>query len=172
MQIEGTLKQLWVAWRLLGNPEKSGQWTMKEDRISGTCKDVSEIKFEIKGNPRPKKNNIRPIKTKDGRVMLIQSQGYLDYESEAIPQLEKVKQKIKKPFSQPLNLKCIYYRGDRRRCDLLNLLNATADILVKAKILEDDNYKIVVSTDGSRVYYDKENPRVEIEIEELKEEDK
>ena len=104
--------------------------------------------------------------------MLIQSQGYLDYESEAIPQLEKVKQKIKKPFSQPLNLKCIYYRGDRRRCDLLNLLNATADILVKAGILEDDNYKIVVSTDGSRVYYDKENPRVEIEIEELKEEDK
>ena len=106
--------------------------------------------------------------------MLIQSQGYLDYESEAVAQLEKIKksQKIKEPFSQPLNLKCIYYRGDRRRCDLLNLLNATADILVKAKILEDDNYKIVVSTDGSRVFYDKNNPRVEIEIEELKEEDK
>lgn len=113
---------------------------------------------------------MRPIKTKDGRVMLIQSQGYLDYESEAIPQLEKVKQKIKEPFSQPLNLKCIYYRGDRRRCDLLNLLNATADILVKAGILEDDNYKIVVSVDGSSVHYDKDNPRTEIEIT-LKEEE-
>lgn len=98
--------------------------------------------------------------------MLIQSQSYLDYESEAVAQLEKIKksQKIKEAYGQPLNLKCIYYRGDKRRCDLLNLLNATADILVKAGILEDDNYKIVVSVNGSEVFYDKENPRTEIEI--------
>jgi hypothetical protein len=43
------------------------------------------------------------------------------------------------------------------------------DILVKAKVLEDDNYKIVIGTDGSRVYYDKENPRTEVEIYQYKE---
>ena len=108
---------------------------------------------------------MRPAYNKQGRMILIQSQSYLDYENEVMPQLEKIKKQKKiKTIDQPVNLKCVYYRGDRRRCDLLNLLNATADILVKAKILEDDNYKIVVSTDGSRVYYDKENPRVEIEI--------
>ena len=55
----------------------------------------------------------------------------------------------------------------RHRVDLTNLLNATNDILVKAGVLEDDNCKIVVSHDGSRVFYDKENPRVEIEITEV-----
>ena len=33
------------------------------------------------------------------------------------------------------------------------------------KVLEDDNYTIVESHDGSRVFYDKENPRVHIFIE-------
>jgi len=52
----------------------------------------------------------------------------------------------------------------RRRVDLVNLLEATCDMLVKYKVIEDDNNKIVVSHDGSRVFYDKENPRVEITI--------
>jgi hypothetical protein len=41
--------------------------------------------------------------------------------------------------------------------------------LVKYGVLEDDNYSIVASMDGSRAYYDKENPRTVIEIERLKE---
>lgn len=53
---------------------------------------------------------------------------------------------------------------NRRRVDLLNLLAATMDILVKGKVLEDDNSAIVVSHDGSRVRVDRENPRVEVEI--------
>ena len=52
----------------------------------------------------------------------------------------------------------------RRRVDLLNLLEATLDILVDARILEDDNSNIVGGHDGSRVLYDKENPRTEIFI--------
>ena len=38
------------------------------------------------------------------------------------------------------------------------------DVLVKAGTLKDDSCSIVVSTDGSRVFYDKENPRTEVEI--------
>jgi Holliday junction resolvase RusA-like endonuclease len=53
---------------------------------------------------------------------------------------------------------------DRRRPDLLGLLQATADILEKAQII--DNDRNVVSFDGSRIMgVDKRNPRVEIEIE-------
>ena len=48
----------------------------------------------------------------------------------------------------------------------MNLLQAVDDILVEAGILEDDNYCIVAGHDGSRVYYDKQNPRTEIGIEE------
>lgn len=38
-----------------------------------------------------------------------------------------------------------------------------------AKILADDNNTIIARVDGSRVLYDKENPRTEIIIQELKE---
>ena len=55
----------------------------------------------------------------------------------------------------------------RHKVDLTNLLNATCDILVEAGTIEDDNSRIIVSHDGSRVLYDKENPRVEIEIKEV-----
>ena len=38
------------------------------------------------------------------------------------------------------------------------------------KIATENNYKIVKSHDGSRVLFDKDNPRVEIEIERIEEE--
>ncbi len=52
--------------------------------------------------------------------------------------------------------------------DKSNLEEAIHDILVKYGILSDDNRDVVASTDGSRVYYDKENPRAEIVISPLK----
>jgi hypothetical protein len=38
---------------------------------------------------------------------------------------------------------------------------------VKYGVIEDDNSNVVVSVDGSRVLYDKENPRTEVEITEV-----
>lgn len=52
----------------------------------------------------------------------------------------------------------------KRRVDLTNLLEAIDDILVLNGVLSDDNSQIIVSHDGSRVYYDKQNPRTEVEI--------
>ena len=73
--------------------------------------------------------------------------------------------------ADPINTRCnvcaLYYMPTHRRVDLLNLLEATLDILVDAGILEDDNSNIVAGHDGSRVLYDKENPRTEITITEL-----
>jgi Holliday junction resolvase RusA-like endonuclease len=44
---------------------------------------------------------------------------------------------------------------------------STMDILVKADVLKDDNCRIVAAHDGSRVAYDKDQPRVEIVITEV-----
>ena len=52
----------------------------------------------------------------------------------------------------------------RRRVDLVNLIEATMDILVRAGILADDNSTIVTSHDGSKVQYDEKKPRAEIYI--------
>ena len=52
----------------------------------------------------------------------------------------------------------------RKRVDLTNLLESIDDIMVKYGTIADDDYKILVSHDGSRVLYDKENPRTEVYI--------
>lgn len=121
--------------------------------------------YTIMGNPKSKKNNMRPARRKNGSLMLIQSQTYIDYANDAMPQLlEQLQQQHHDAIDTAVNVQMIYYRSDRRRTDLVNLQNATLDILVQANILADDNYNIVASMDGSRVYYDKDNPRTEITI--------
>lgn len=67
-------------------------------------------------------------------------------------------------INYPVNLEVHYYMGTKRKCDITNLLQATCDILVDYKILEDDNYTIIASVNGTQVSYDKENPRAEILI--------
>ena len=120
------------------------------------------MKIVIPIAPRTKKNSQRIVRVK-GHYMIMPSKLYKDYEKECgkyVPRLEE-------PINYPINLKCTYYMPTRRKCDLNNLLEASTDMLVHYKILEDDNYSIVVAHDGSRVYYDKENPRCELEIERL-----
>ena len=121
------------------------------------------MKIVLYGRPITKKNSGRIVMA--GRYpKLLPSKAYVDYEKDCLLQITG---KYKKRLNGAYNVKCLYYMPTRHRVDLTNLLNATNDILVKAEVLEDDNCKIVVGHDGSRVFYDKENPRVEIEIEEI-----
>lgn len=64
----------------------------------------------------------------------------------------------------PINLQAVFYVETKRKIDLPNLLNAVDDAMVKSELILDDNRDIIVSHDGSRVYHDKFNPRIEIEI--------
>lgn len=73
-----------------------------------------------------------------------------------------------KKKSARVNARCVYYMKTAHWVDLANLIEATTDILVKARVLEDDNSKIAAAHDGSRVEIDRENPRVEIEFEEMR----
>ena len=117
------------------------------------------MKITIQLNPVTKKNSQQIIKIKN-RYMIIPSKQYKQYEKAAkqfIPVLNK-------PICEKVNIQCLYYMKTKRRVDLNNLLEATTDVLVKYGVLEDDNSNIVVSHDGSRVLYDKENPRTEIII--------
>lgn len=67
-------------------------------------------------------------------------------------------------IEHPVNVRALYFMETRRKVDLPNLDECLLDVLVKANVLADDNSKIVVSMDGSRVLYDKERPRTEITI--------
>ena len=112
-------------------------------------------------NPRTKKNNQKIVKNPRTKApMIVQNERYKTYERDSGWFLKKIPQ----PINEPVNVKCIFYRDSKRRCDLPNLLNAILDILRLYGIIEDDNRNIVYSVDGSKVLYDKENPRTEITI--------
>ena len=70
-------------------------------------------------------------------------------------------------ISEPVNVQCRFYMPTRRIVDLVGLLQAIDDVLVHYGVLQDDNSRIVVGHDGSRVYHDKDRPRTEIEITEV-----
>ena len=98
---------------------------------------------------------------KEYEVFIVQSERYKKFEKDCAKDIPKIE-----TINRPVNIKCLFYKSTRQRCDLLNLLEAVDDVLVKYKVIEDDNYNIVESHDGSRVYVDKDNPRIEVEINE------
>lgn len=120
------------------------------------------LKYVIKGKPVTKKNSQRILRNKAGRPFIAPSANYTSYERGALLQIRPPAE----PISTPVNVRALYFMPDRRKCDLVNLLEATCDILVKARVLSDDNSRVVASHDGSKVLYDKENPRVEICVQE------
>ncbi len=113
----------------------------------------------IRTSPHTKKNS-QVIAKHNGRTFVVQNKLYKKYEKECLNVIEPPE----KPIDEPVNVQMRFFMPTRRRVDLVNLQQACLDILVRAGVLEDDNFNIVYSMDGSRVFYDKENPRTEIEI--------
>lgn len=64
----------------------------------------------------------------------------------------------------PVNVQAHYYMNSLRAVDLTNLHQALHDAMVNNGLISDDNCRLIVSTDGSRVFYDKNNPRTEVLI--------
>ncbi len=115
--------------------------------------------FTIPLRPYIKKNSQQIVYSKkNNRPFIIQNSNYLKYEKDCeyfVPKLS---------INYPVNIKTVFYMPTRRRVDLSNLLEGIHDILTKYGCIEDDNCNIIYSTDGSKVLYDHDNPRTEIEI--------
>lgn len=125
--------------------------------------------YTIPLEPRTKKNSLMiagrgprcPKCGKPQQQFVRQGKAYDSYAMQAGWYL---KPRPKEPIQGPVNVQCLFYMATRRRVDSLNLLAAIDDLLVEYGILADDNSAVVVSHDGTRVLYDKENPRTEIYI--------
>lgn len=121
----------------------------------------------IYGQPITKKNSQRiVINSKTKHPMILPSKQYKDYEKNAGHYIRPPEE----PIARPVNVRCVYYMSNTRACDLTNLMEATHDILVKHKVLADDNHRVIYAVDGSRVSYDKLTPRTEVFIEEIDDE--
>lgn len=123
--------------------------------------DKKTISFTIPLNPVTKKNSQRLVfNKKTGKPFVLPSEKYQKYERDAqffVPNGISI--------SYGVSVKCLFYMSTKRKVDLTNLLEAIDDVLVKCNVLLDDDSNIIKSHDGSRVYYDKENPRTEVYIE-------
>lgn len=129
-----------------------------------------KIEFIIPVHPVTKKNNMQiiPFKTKTGKIrhIPIPSKQYKDFEAECLPYFYQVKGQAG-VIDYPVNMAVEFYVAKRLKYDLTNLLEAIDDAAVKSGLLLDDNRDIIAAHDGSRVFYDKINPRISVVITEM-----
>lgn len=108
-----------------------------------------------------KKNSLQ--KTRYG---LVQGKAYREYAKDALWKLKAQRRPIH-PIDCAVKMTAKYYMPSRKGWpDLFGLVQATADILESAGIIEDDGY--IAQIDGSMIAgIDAEDPRVEITVSEI-----
>ena len=121
------------------------------------------LQFIVPIAPTSKKNHQQILfNNKTRKPYVAPSKQYMEYENNALWFIPKDRN-----IDFPVNVKCLFYMPTKRPCDLTNMLESIDDVMVKARLLKDDNFNIIKGHDGSRVLYDKENPRTEVTIEKL-----
>ena len=122
---------------------------------------MGSFKFTINVNPRSKKNSQEIVfNRRTGKRMVIQNKRYTEFEKEC----KQYMPIFEEPIRYPINLGCKFYVCDARKRDIANYIEAIQDILVKYKVIEDDNYSIIKSLDGCSMEIDRDNPRIEITL--------
>jgi crossover junction endodeoxyribonuclease rusA superfamily len=117
------------------------------------------IDIVFKGRPITKKNHGQIVK-RGNKLGYIQSEAYRSYEEACLWQLAGKKLHI----SGIVVVECKYYLPNKRSWpDLIGLLQATSDMLTKAKVIDDDKW-ICSYGESCIAGIDKENPRAEIRI--------
>ncbi len=125
------------------------------------------IQITIPLTPVTKKNHQQIMRSsKTGKPFVMPSAEYRQYEAQAAWHCKRaaISAGVRKPIDTPCEVRCLFYMPSRRRVDLTNLLESIDDVMVKAGVIKDDHSGIIVSHDGSRVLYDKQDPRTEVYI--------
>lgn len=97
---------------------------------------------------------------------VLPSTQFATYKEDIEPYMVLLKSKVGY-IDYPVNLKCIFYCNVKRKSDLVGYIQSIQDIMTDYGVISDDNRDVVASIDGSRVLYDKDNPRTEITITKL-----
>jgi Holliday junction resolvase RusA-like endonuclease len=119
------------------------------------------IRLTLRGDPRTKKNSQRLI-VAGGKTKPLPSKAFTQWQETVGWQIPGNLRNA--AISVPVNIKAIFFMQTRRPVDKVGLEQGLQDMLVHYGVIADDNRDIVAAMDGSRVYWDKANPRVEIEI--------
>ena len=118
------------------------------------------VNLTITGAPPVKKNSSQLVKTKEGRVFPVPNAKYKKWEREALEELAVQYRGM--TIKGWIWVRALFYLPTARLSDLSNLLEAPADALERAGVIEND--RNIVSWDGSRRYIDRDRPRIELLI--------
>lgn len=118
------------------------------------------VRIVLAGNVPSKKNSKRIIYV-HGRIMIIPSKDYVNWQKEKV--LELKQQKIPRVENVKL-VEITLFVPTKRRADLTNKAESIMDLLVDGDVLEDDNYFIVPELSLKLGGIDKTNPRAEVII--------
>ena len=119
---------------------------------------VVSTTFIIEGQV-PAKKNSRQCFVRNGRMINIPSQRYKEWHDQAMLQLKGLS-----TFKPPYELVCVFYFRDRRPRDLDNALASVCDLLQDAKIIENDDAKLLTKVTAIYGGVSKKTPRVKIEL--------
>lgn len=120
------------------------------------------LSYTVTGNPIVKKNTQKVV-WRNGRSIVVYSPQYRAWLNNAMDELA-LQPRPDEPIDYPVLLVCKFFMQTLRIVDLSALYEGIQDTLVKAEILKDDNFNIIIGHDGSRVLLDRENPRIEVAI--------
>jgi len=128
--------------------------------------DLSDFCFRltIRGDPVSLKNSKRAVHAK-GRMLFISSAKVTRWMGDAGLQLRSQWGRVFReplPLSARLNARIVSYLPTRRLSDASNLYQAPEDALQKFGVITDDSQ--IEAHDGSHRGYDRDNPRVDIEL--------
>ena len=114
----------------------------------------------------PSKKNSKQIVGSGTKKFLVCSEAHKAWHAEAYSQV--VMHKFGRPNLENVSIEIKIFFPDRRKADLTNKAESLMDLLVDCDIIKDDNWKVVscLMLNGD---YDKDNPRAEISIVDLKE---
>ena len=120
---------------------------------------MEPIHFTIHAKPRTKKTSQRILRF--GRFnKIVPSKAYCAFEKAVVPPLRRW-WAPREPIASLVSLSAAIYIDADRAADVHAFYQGLADILVLAGVLADDNRRIIRDWDGSRVYVDRERPRVD-----------
>jgi Holliday junction resolvase RusA-like endonuclease len=123
------------------------------------------MKLIIKGNPKAKKNNkTMALNRKTGKMFPMTDKATTVYIKDAVKQLRDQFEGFKITH-YPITIQMVFYYPTKHRKDIDNSMSTLLDCMKTAGVIEDDDVSHVNELYAFFGGYDKENPRVEILLE-------
>ncbi len=123
------------------------------------------MKLVVKGNVKAKKNNkTMAVNKRTGKMFPMTDPKTTEYIKDAVQQL-KDQFAGYKISNYPINVQMVFFYPTKHRKDIDNSMSTILDCMKTAGVIEDDDVEHVNELYAFFGGYDKENPRVEILLE-------